>query len=71
MVRLTQVHREFRPAVRRSINEGWAVYLDGAGHLAFRGPDGQRTTIASTPKGGRSRSVSNYLAELRRAGVPA
>lgn len=44
---------------------GWSVELRKANHWCVRGPGGAVLFTGSTP---RSRSLRNFLADLRRAG---
>lgn len=66
---LTSVPKDWRPIARKAMSEGWCIFVSGRGKLEWRGPKGQRLTTPSTP--GRNGHVGkNYIAEMRRAGVP-
>lgn len=53
--------------VKVAKRRGWDVTRTGSGHLRFAGPDGTVAFTPSTP--GRSRSIDNSTANLRRAGL--
>lgn len=68
-VSLSSISKDWRQIVKGARKVGWVVYINGSGHIQFRGPDGQDFSIATTGKM-YGRTGKNYRAIMRRNGVP-
>lgn len=68
-VSLTSVPKDWRKAAKAARQAGWAIFINGAGKLAWWGPDGTKFATALTPPR-RGNTMQNYIQQLRRHGVP-
>ena len=68
-VALASVHKDWRKIAKTARSEGWAIFINGAGKLAWWGPDGTKFATALTPPR-RGATMKNYVQQLRRHGVP-
>jgi hypothetical protein len=64
-----RVHKDLRPVYRLARERGWVVTVAGDGHIKWTSPHGQIVTTVNSPPHGRSRSLNNALARLRKAGL--
>lgn len=63
-----RIPEPLRATARLARHRGWHISRTGGGHIRWKPPSGPPVFTPSTPSGG-NRSVSNCLAELRRAGL--
>ena len=63
-----KIPEPLRAAARLARRLGWSVTYTGGGHLRWKPPSGPPVFTPSTPGAG-NRSISNCLADLRRAGL--
>lgn len=61
------IPKSLKPAYDLAVDQGWAVYVTGGGHLQWRPPQGDFVITGHTPS--ETRALDKELSDLRRGGL--